>query len=196
VRDIEWHEMEWLNEPPSVRVEREGLVVETGLETDFWRSTSYGFVHHSGHLLAAPMAPESALEVTFKAALSEPFDQAGLMLYGSPELWLKTGVERSDGRLYASVVVTVGHSDWSVAALPPRAEGRPLTFRASRVGDAVTVRYRIDEEPAWELLRVAYLPADAEVIAGPMCCSPSRAGLSVRFDSARSGPPDAELHAG
>lgn len=195
MRDIDWHEMTWLNEPPAWDTDGEVLTVETGLETDFWRTTSYGFIHDSGHLLAAPMEAGSAIEVTFRAAFGEPFDQAGLMLHGGPELWLKTGVERSDGRLYASVVVTLGYSDWSVAALPPRAEGQPLTFRASRMGDAVTVRYRIGAEENWELLRVAYLPAAAEVVAGPMCCSPSRAGLSVRFDSVRMGPPDEALHA-
>lgn len=194
MRDIDWHDMEWLNEPPSWHVEGGVLTVETGLETDFWRTTSYGFVHDSGHLLAAPMGHESAVEVTFRAELIETFDQAGLMLRGGPELWLKAGVEHSDGRLYASAVVTVGQSDWSVASLPDRATGQPLTFRASRAGDAVTVRYRIGMEPEWELLRVAYLPAAADVVAGPMCCSPSRAGLSVRFDSVRMGPPDAALH--
>ena len=194
MRRVEWHEMEWLNEPPNSMVEGETLLVETGLETDFWQKTSYGFVHDSGHLLSLSLPPESAIEVTFRADLSAKFDQAGLMLRRDAELWLKAGVERSDGRLYASVVTTVGNSDWSLAPLPAHAEGQPLTFRASRKGDGITLRYRIGAEDEWQLLRVAYLPADAQLRAGPMCCSPARAGLSVRFDSVRVGSPDATLH--
>jgi regulation of enolase protein 1 (concanavalin A-like superfamily) len=194
VKDIGWSEMEWLNEPPSARVEDGALLVETGLETDFWRLTSYGFINDNGHLLGLPLPPEAAIEVTFRANLTEQFDQAGLMLRADAKRWLKAGVERSDGRLYASVVATVDFSDWSVAPLPESAEGQPLTFRASRKGDGVTVRYRVGDEPDWRLLRVAYLPPDAELLAGPMCCSPSREGLSVRFEPVRVGPPDAQLH--
>jgi uncharacterized protein len=194
MRTIPWSEMSWLNEPPAARHDGAALVVETGKDTDFWRRTSYGFIHDDGHFLAAPLNGDAALEVTFTAEFSHQFDQAGLMLRAGPELWLKTGVERADGRLFASVVVTLGMSDWSMAPLPDEASGSALTFRASRAGDGVTVRYRIGDEPAWRLLRLAYLPPEADLAAGPMCCSPTRAGLSVRFEPVRVGPPDAALH--
>ncbi len=84
-------------------------------------------------------------------------------------------------------------SDWAVAPLPADAAGRPITIRASRAADAVTIRYKVDDGP-FQLLRLAYLPPGAELVAGPMCCSPSRAGLIVRFDPVRVGPPDASLH--
>jgi regulation of enolase protein 1 (concanavalin A-like superfamily) len=194
MKTIPWSEMEWLNEPPNSRHDDETLVVETGLKTDFWRRTGYGFTRDSGHFLGTPLDGDAAIEVTFEGDFTEQFDQAGLMLRAGPGLWLKTGVEFSDGQLFASVVVTVEMSDWSVAPLPDSALGRPLTFRASRKGDGVTVRYRVGDEPDWRLLRVAYLPPDAELLAGPMCCSPSREGLSVRFEPVRVGPPDAQLH--
>jgi regulation of enolase protein 1 (concanavalin A-like superfamily) len=41
---------------------------------------------------------------------------------------------------------------------------------------------------------VAYFPPEAGVVGGPMCCSPTREGLSVRFGPVRVGPPDAQLH--
>ncbi len=194
MRTIPWSEMRWLNEPAAVQQDGDDLVVTTGKDTDFWHRTSYGFTHDDGHFLGAPLAGDAAVEVTFEADFSHQFDQAGLMLRAAPALWLKTGVERADGQLYASVVVTVGMSDWSVTPLPDSARGAPLTFRASRAGDAVTVRCRIGDEPGWRLLRVAYLPPEAVVSAGPMCCSPTRAGLSVRFAPVRVGAPDATLH--
>jgi regulation of enolase protein 1 (concanavalin A-like superfamily) len=196
MRTIAWHEMSWLNEPPMVEVEGDDLVLSTGRDTDFWHRTAYGFIHHDGHLLGTPVPADAAVEVTFVADFEAQFDQAGLMLWASPDTWLKAGVELSDGELHASVVATAGRSDWSVAPLPERAAGGALTFRASRKGDAVTVRYRVAEEQRWRLLRVAYFPPDIEVVAGPMACSPSREGLSVRFRPVLVGPPDAQLHEG
>jgi hypothetical protein len=196
MRTIAWDEMTWLNEPPAAEHEGDDLVVSTGRNTDFWHKTAYGFVHDDGHLLGVPFPREAAIEVTFRAEFQAQFDQAGLMLRASPDTWLKTGVELSDGNLYASVVATTGMSDWSVSPLPDAGVGHALTFRASRKGDAVTVRYRIREEPHWHLLRVAWFPPEAELIAGPMCCSPTREGLSVRFAQVQVGPPDALLHEG
>ena len=196
MRTITWDELTWLNEPPAARVEGDELVVTTGRNTDFWHKTAYGFTHDDGHLLGAAIPPEAALEVSFSASFEAQFDQAGLMLRAAPDTWLKCGVELSDGELYASVVATPGMSDWSVAPLPEHARGHALTFRASRRGDAVTVRYRIAEEQRWRLLRVAYFPQGVEVMAGPMTCSPTREGLSVRFGPVRVGPPDEHLHEG
>ena len=194
MKTIEWRDMEWLNEPPSAKVVDDDLVVSTAKESDFWHKTSYGFVHDNGHFLGVPLDGEAAIEVTFQTDFEGAFDQAGLMLWSGPELWIKTGVELSDGQLYAGAVVTVGMSDWSVSRLADGAGAQPLTFRASRSGDAVTIRYRIGDEPGWRFLRVAYFPPDAVVRAGPMACSPTREGLSVRFSPVRVGSPDAKLH--
>ena len=194
MQTIPWSDMQWLNEPPRSTVRGGALDVETGLETDFWRMTSYGFAKDDGHFLGAPLTGDAAIEVAFHAGFSDEFDQAGLMFRSGPELWLKTGIERSDGQLYASAVVTVGMSDWSVAPVGDVPDDQSFTFRASRQGDGVTLRYRIGSEGDWRLLRVAYLPREAELLAGPMCCSPKRAGLVVSFESVRVGPPDDRLH--
>ena len=194
--EMTWNEMTWINPPPRAEPDGDDLIVSTGRNTDFWRSTAYGFVHDDGHLLGAPFPAEAAIEVSFRAEFEAQFDQAGLMLRAGPETWLKTGVELSDGELFASVVVTNERSDWSVSPVPDSVTGQKLTFRASRKGDAITVRYRVGEEPRMHLLRVAYLPPEAQLVAGPMCCSPTREGLSVRFEPVRVGPPDAPLHEG
>jgi len=105
--------MTWLNPPERAEITGDVLEVVTGFETDFWRSTSYGFVHDNGHVLSAPLIGDRAIEVSFSGALIKPFDQAGLMLRAGPELWVKAGVELSDGELLASAVVTRGASDWA-----------------------------------------------------------------------------------
>ena len=194
MRTIPWSEMTWFNEPPESTADSDSLTVVTGKDTDFWRRTAYGFVHDDGHLLGLPLEAEAALEVTFETRLEHQFDQAGLMLRADGEHWIKTGVERSDGIVYAGAVVTVGYSDWSVSPLPASVGGQPITFRASRSGDAVTIRFRVGDEATWRFLRLCYFPPELAVVAGPMCCSPTRAGLNVRFGPVRVGPPDAALH--
>jgi regulation of enolase protein 1 (concanavalin A-like superfamily) len=79
-----------------------------------------------------------------------------------------------------------------VAPVPEWA-GRRITVRASRDGDAVTVRARAGDEP-FRLVRVAPFPAGIAVLAGPYCCAPTRAGLVVRFRRWATGPADAALH--
>ncbi len=89
-------------------------------------------------------------------------------------------------------VVTWPRSDWSVAPVLGWL-GRTVTVRASRSGDAVTIRAGIDGG-ALTLVRVLPVPPDTTLSAGPMLCSPTRAGLTVRFTGWRVGPPDASLH--
>jgi len=190
--ELEWDALTWHHPPAAVAHDGAALVVTTGRDADWWRMTGYGFVHADGHLLAAPFPNEGSIEVTFRADLTGQYDQAGLMLYANDEVWIKAGLER-DGPLYAAVVVTHGHSDWSVSPVAEIAPGTPVTIRASRRGDGVTFHYGIGDEAPTRLMRLAYLPPDLEVIAGAMTCTPTREGMVVRFDPVRIGPPDAPL---
>jgi regulation of enolase protein 1 (concanavalin A-like superfamily) len=172
--------------------EGDDLLVTAARGSDAWRHTAYGFVRDDAHALLAPLADPGAVEVTFDAAYTEQFDQAGLVLRADAGTWVKAGVEVSDGELQVGAVVTLGRSDWSVAPVPGWA-GRRVTVRASRAGDAVTVRARVDDEP-FRLVRVAPFPAGVPVSAGPYCCAPTRDGLVVRFRSWTTGPADVQLH--
>ncbi|MFN8620277.1 MAG: DUF1349 domain-containing protein [Chloroflexota bacterium] len=192
---IDWDQLTWRNPPPEARREGDALVVTTGGGTDWWRITGYGFDNTNGHLLGAPFANESALEVTFRADLTAQYDQAGLMLHAADDTWIKAGLERADGVLWAAVVVTHGFSDWSVVPLEAPSADTPVTIRVSRSRDAVTFRYGIGDEAPERLLRIAHWAPDLVTTAGPMTCSPTRAGLVVRFDPVRVGPPDAPLTA-
>jgi len=182
----------WTTPPESVAVVGEELHVTAVEGSDAWRHTSYGFVHDTEHALLQPLAAGHALEVAFHLDYREQFDQAGLFLRVSGTEWVKAGVEVSDGLPQVGAVVTHGRSDWSVAPVPGWA-GRVVTVRASRLGDAVTVRARVDGEP-FRLVRLAYLDPSAEVSAGLYCCAPTRAGLTVRFVSHEVTDPDVSLH--
>jgi uncharacterized protein len=187
-----WSAGTWTTPPAAVAEDGPDLLVTAVEGSDAWRHTSYGFVHDDAHALLAPLASPGAVEVTFDLAWNGEFDQAGLMLRADAETWLKAGVEVSDGDCQVGAVLTLGRSDWSVAPVPEWA-GRRVTVRASRAGDAVTVRARVDDEP-FRLVRVAPFPVDAVVQAGPYCCAPTRSGLVVRFRRWATGPADTALH--
>ena len=114
------------------------------------------------------------------------------MVRAAEDIWVKAGVEISDGLPQVGAVVTRGVSDWSVAPVPEWA-GRVVTVRASRFGDALVVRAHAEGEP-WRLVRVAPFDTDVPLEAGPFCCAPSREGLVVRFLGWRTTAADAALH--
>ena len=190
--DIDWSSGTWTTEPADVVVADDGMRVTAVEGSDAWRITSYGFVHDTEHALLTSFDQDTAMEVSFVLDFSAQFDQAGIFVKVDDSTWIKAGVERSDGEDSLGAVVTRGVSDWSLSPVPGW-HGRLVTIRASRSGDALTVRARVDDEP-WRLVRVAPLDPDAAVTAGPLCCSPSRADLTVHFTAWRIGPADTSLH--
>jgi hypothetical protein len=191
-RAVRWDDATWLNPPLSVETEGDSLVVTTRHRSDFWRHTSYGFVHDNGHALLTDFGDGQAIEVTFVSRFETLFDQAGLMVRVDENTWIKAGVELSDGIPQLGAVVTHGTSDWSVA---PVADwlGQPVTIRASRMADAVVIRARRGDDP-WQFVRLAPLSPTSEAKAGPFCCSPEREKLEVRFTRFTIGPADRALH--
>jgi uncharacterized protein len=189
---IPWSDGRWTTPPVAAEESDEALLVTAAEGSDAWVTTSYGFVHDSEHALLAPVDEGSAVEVAFVATFAEQFDQAGLFLRAAGGSWLKAGVEFADGVPQVGAVVTHARSDWSVSPVPGWLD-RLVTVRASWTGDAVTVRARVDDEP-FRLVRVAPWPTDEATEGGPLICAPTRAGLTVRFDSWTSGPADGSLH--
>ncbi len=137
-------------------------------------------------------APEMPSRCPSDSTTTVEFDQAGVLVRGSEEHWIKAGVEISDGVPQLGAVVTHEASDWSVRPVPSWA-GSVVTVRVSRNGDALTVRARKDDAD-WELVRVAPWPPDLSAEAGPFCCAPTRVGLRVGFTQWRTGPADERLH--
>ncbi len=184
--------MEWLNEPPEWRAEESRLWVTTGLKTDFWRRTHYGFTRDNGHFYYRIVDRDFTVKVQIAAEYAALYDQAGLMIRIDAEHWIKAGVEFTDGSPQFSVVVTNKFSDWSVYQIAD-----PLEFawlRATRHGEAVRVDASLDGE-TFQMLRLAYLPDLSPVQVGLMCCSPERAGLKARFaDFVLTDPIRPELH--
>ena len=192
MREIPWDGGRWSNKPVAAVQEGSDLVVTAEEGSDAWRLTSYGFVRDSEHALLVPFSQNCAMEVEFTAGFTEQFDQAGIFVYASPEKWVKTGLELSDGVLCAGAVVTDVFSDWSLSPVP-KWRDQVVTLRVSREGNALTIRARPAGGPL-QLLRVIPMGPEVELEAGPFVCAPSRAGLKVRFHSWRLGEADTSLH--
>jgi regulation of enolase protein 1 (concanavalin A-like superfamily) len=182
----------WTHEPVAAELDGDVLRVTAAEGSDAWRTTSYGFVHDAEHALVQRFDGPFSVEVSFLLDYAEQFDQAGVFLRVDERTWTKAGVEHADGQAQLGAVVTRDVSDWSVAPVPEWV-GRIVTVRASRDGDAVTIRAWADDE-APRLVRVAPLDTDAVVSAGLFCAAPTRAGLVATFTGFRVGEPDTALH--
>jgi regulation of enolase protein 1 (concanavalin A-like superfamily) len=179
--------MEWLNEPANWQRTGDLLTVSVDPSTDFWRETGYGYIRDSGHVYGEVLAGDLDVSVRMRCTLGTQYDQAGVMLRADERTWLKTGVEFFEGRARLSTVLTLGRSSWMVTDLPEGTE--EIALRVSRRGDAVEVRYVIEDGPA-ELAALVFMPPGREVLAGVMAAAPEGPGFRVTFHDLRVTEPD------
>lgn len=191
LKSISWAEGTWTRTPVSQAIENEYLVVEAAEGSDWWRTTSYGFIHDDGHALLREFPQDSSIEVSFILNFKEQFDQCGILIRSDEENWIKASVEFSDGYPQLGAVVTQTRSDWSTGRVCEWI-GKEVTIRVSRTGDAITVRAKADED--YRLVRVAPLDPKRSWRAGPMLCAPTRAGFIATITSWRIGASDERLH--
>jgi regulation of enolase protein 1 (concanavalin A-like superfamily) len=176
--------MKWLNEPAATKQTGEQLVVTTKPKTDFWRKTFYEYVTDNGHFFFLPVTGDFTLESSIAGKYAALYDQAGLMVRVDSSNWLKCGLELVDGIGHASVVVTRAFSDWSTVRGITTKE--PLWWRIVRKGSSLEVLYSLDGKN-FTSTRLGYLPLQAAVDTGIMCCSPEGTGFESTFDEIRLG---------
>ena len=176
----------WLNAPEKYTLDAAQLRVTTDANTDFWRTTAYGFIRDSGHFLGTPIDGDFTAQLHVSAQYAALYDQAGLMVRIDEKNWIKCGVEFSDGQLLLSSVLTQDKSDWAVSSAPAMPHG--FWLRVTVEKGAIRVQYSSDGQ-RWPLLRLAPFPAAARYLVGPMCCTPERGGLEVVFSQFSVRPP-------
>ena len=171
--------MKWYNEPPIWTEQEQILTVTSGLNTDFWRKTHYGFIRDNGHFYYQTVTGDFIATVKITGEYQVLYDQAGLMIRADDLTWLKCGIEFVEGVQYASAVVTREYSDWSIVEL----SGSPtsLWIKVERRGGSVEVKYALDGEK-YSTIRLAYLTESETVQVGMMCASPERDGFQVQFE--------------
>ena len=191
MKTIPWSEGQWTRLPVSITQTNDLLKVEAAESSDWWRTTSYGFIHDDGHALLKDFPQDTSVEVSFILNFTEQFDQCGILIRSDEENWIKAAVEFSDGYPQLGAVVTQTRSDWSTGRVTEWI-GKEVTIRVSRTGDALTVRAKADDD--FRLVRVAPLDPQRSWKAGPMFCAPTRAGFVATITSWREGKADEKLH--
>jgi regulation of enolase protein 1 (concanavalin A-like superfamily) len=174
--------MKWFNEPASAKQSVEKIAVTTKPKTDFWRKTFYDYVTDNGHFFFLPVTGDFTFESRVAGKYAALYDQAGLMVRVDSGNWLKCGLELVDDIGHASVVVTRDYSDWSTVRGITTKD--PLWWRIVRKGSSLEVLYSLDGKN-FTSTRLGYLPLQAAVDAGIMCCSPEGAGFECAFDEIR-----------
>jgi regulation of enolase protein 1 (concanavalin A-like superfamily) len=179
--------LQWRNPPPEHTLTAQGLKVVTAAHTDFWQRTHYGFQVDNGHHLCLPLSGDFTLSTKVISTPKNRYDQAGLLVWLSPECWLKTAVEfepDQPSRLGA-VVTNLGWSDWSTQDLV--SDYGAAWFRIVRTRSDYTV-YAATGDPerdlpkTWAQIRIAHLhEAAGPIYAGLYACSPQEAGLEATF---------------
>jgi regulation of enolase protein 1 (concanavalin A-like superfamily) len=168
----------WLNEPRRWRWSGGELSLTSVPGAQFWRHTGRGVVRDSGHFLGTRMSGEFIASVEVQAESLADGDQTGLMVRLDAERWIRCGWEYVDGTNRIGCVVTHAVSDWSTTTLPEPPEW--LGLRLTRRNDSLSVEFALQPQ-AWQLHRLAYLPAEFRAYVGPMAVSPDGPGLDVRF---------------
>ncbi|MFM5403088.1 DUF1349 domain-containing protein [Aeromonas veronii] len=183
---MEGTQWRWLNEPAEWHQTSDGLQVVTDQQTDFWRSTWYGFERHSGHVYGCEVVGEFTFQVCVEGEFTTLYDQAGLMLLQDEAHWLKAGIEYNDDQPMIGSVLTNPRSDWATGIFP----GNPRRFwlRLTRLADCLRLQYSTDGK-VWPLLRLAPFPPGESCFIGVMCCTPERQGLAVCFSDLRLTAP-------
>jgi len=175
----------WRCEPKNwfIDTTRSQLVLETDAETDYWQKTHYDFQVDNGHFLYTTTKKNFRMTTKVEALPKAKYDQAGLMIRFSEDMWVKTSLEYIPNGLskLGAVVTNRGYSDWSTQYVECKEVN--LYFRISKIAQNCYVDFSWDGEE-WKQIRIAHLviPVDSPILAGFYACSPQGKEQHVRFD--------------
>ena len=211
--------LEWHNGTPQHTIDEAGaLTVTPTPRLDYWSKTFYDplLVKHDAQTLLTPVAAdvEATLTTAFTLKPRAQFDQAGIMVVVDKDVWVKAGIEYTDGSPRLSCVVTnEGFSDWSTQhwpdwdekekatsirvrlskLLPGEAQGPCLVFEAAPwPAEGATA----ETDAPWAQIRIASLRSGARPWQlGLFAISPiEAAGSSARFHHVALGPKQEPVH--
>ena len=179
---------QWRNRPSSFSIKQDGsLSFIVPSHTDYWRWTYHGFIKNDGpfYYHKVTMNPSIDVEVVakFSGDYATQFDQAGIMVWQSDTLWMKCGIEYTNGVQHASTVITRDYSDWSMLPLPsnPQSAWFKVKLMSQPSKESIEVFYSLDGE-TYTLIRQAYLTSDKSLDIGMFAAAPRGNGFPVVFE--------------
>lgn len=171
--------MQWYNEPSQWSIKDRSLSMFVTPKTDYWRITHYGFTVDDGPFYYTMKGGEFEVKAKLNGEYKTRYDQMGLMLRVNESIWIKTGIEFVNNKLYASAVVTHGKSDWSVIELEN--DPKSIWFKAVRRLDSAEIFYSYDGQN-YTMMRLAYFPENIPVMVGLTAASPDGDGFNTLFE--------------
>lgn len=172
----------WLYPPPSFSFTGPNSVkITTGLKTDFWQRTFYGFRNDNGHFLHKRISGDFVLSAVCHFTGSVLYDQCGLLVRLDEDNWIKCAFEYETSEVLdlGCVVTNFGYSDWSKQEIPGSVES--VGYRLERRGQDFIVSAAVGDGNLKEI-RVAHLHRESEeLLVGVCACSPQRAGLECEI---------------
>ncbi len=178
-------ELTWYCEPKIWFIDTSSaqLVIKTDKNTDYWQKTHYGFEADNGHFLYTETNKNFRITTKVKTSPKSKYDQAGLMLRLSDNIWIKTSLEYIPNGFskLGAVVTNHGYSDWSSQNV--EYNGEYLYFRLTRIGQNGYVDFSYNGLD-WKQVRIAHLdiPEKALVKVGVYACSPQGNNQEVKFN--------------
>jgi uncharacterized protein len=114
------------------------------------------------------------------------------MVHLDEKNWVEAGVEFSDGEATLSSVLTVGQSDWATGSFS--GDAGDFWIRATVEKGTLKLQASPDGK-RWPLLRLSPFPPGISYLVGPVCCTPERSGLEVKFSNFEITKPNGkQLH--
>lgn len=190
-------------------VTREGkLEVVPVTRKDYWARTFYKplLVKNDAQTLLTKIESdrEVTLTISFTLQPRAQFDQAGIMVRISSDVWVKAGIEYSDGKPRLSCVVTnEGFSDWSTQVWPHMKDGRTSAkIRLSKMlpgvdqGPCIVMEASEIDKDDWTQVRIASIRSgDQDWQMGIFAITPMESkGGTVTFHSICLGPLVTPVH--
>jgi regulation of enolase protein 1 (concanavalin A-like superfamily) len=175
---------------------------------DYWARTFYKplLVKDDAQMFVTNVARgfEVTISTSFTLRPRAQFDQAGIMIRVSSNVWVKAGIEYSDGKPRLSCVVTnEGFSDWSTQVWPHIINGETsIKIRLSKMlpgkeqGQCIVMEASEINKDEWTQVRIASLRSgDGDWQMGLFANSPiENKGGSVTFHDVFIGPLISPVH--
>ncbi|WP_110054834.1 DUF1349 domain-containing protein [Chitinophaga sp. S165] len=172
--------MKWNNEPKKWSGNDKKLTCTIDPNTDYWRTTHYGFIRDNGPFYYKEVEGDFEASVKISGEYRELFHQAGLMVRIDEKNWIKTGIEYVDGVQNVSAVVTREVSDWSV--VPRHDSPASIWLKLLRKNDYVEIKYSFDGVK-YDMLRLAYFPPNVKAGIGIVAAAPGKQSFNVTYEN-------------
>ena len=162
------------------RWSRDPLTIAAPARCDLFRDPAGGTPESGAPRLLGPVDGDFQLSARVGCTFAGTYDAAALLLWAGEDAWVKLAFEVSpQGEPGVVSVVTQPLSDDANAFAVP---GDAVWLRISRLGPAVALHARLDDEP-WRFVRHFAFPAPGGVRAGFLAQSPLGDGATARFEA-------------